>query len=175
MTIVLKPPLKSSQKSRKKSRLCINGAGIARLERVQTLLTSNTLRGQRRFLKSQIWAWLIPTDFHPYRLIPNRKNSKMKRKRPLYIRNAGSHWISSSALIAEWENKTKTFIPFQVQRKSKGKVCLQAKRTTLQHCRSDQEYRYSPWMGCKSITSSPPALWSPVPIYTFGWGDKVLV
>ena len=78
-----------------------------------TDLTSSTRSGQRRFFKSQICAGLIPTDFQPYKLIPNRNNSSMKRNSPLYMRNAGSHWISLSALIAEKKNQS--FLKFTNQ------------------------------------------------------------
>jgi len=38
---------------------------------------------------------------------------------------------------------------------------------------SDQEYCYTPWMGCKSIAGLPPALNSPVPIYTPEWREAL--
>ena len=77
------------------------GGGLENSRVHLTNLTSSIRRGQRLFFKSQICAGLIPTDFQPYKLIPKKKNSSTNRNIPLYMRNAGCHWISLSARIAK--------------------------------------------------------------------------
>lgn len=82
----------------------VSWRGVGGLENSRvhlTNLTSSIRRGQRLFFKSQICAGLIPTDFQPYKLIPKKKNSSTNRNIPLYMRNAGCHWISLSARIAK--------------------------------------------------------------------------
>lgn len=86
----------------------MEGGGEGGLENSQvhlTNLTSSIRRGQRLFFKSQMCAGLIPTDFQPYKLIPKKKNSSTNRNIPLYMRNAGCHWMSLSARIAEEKKK----------------------------------------------------------------------
>ena len=77
------------------------GGGLENSRVHLTNLTSSIRRGQRLFFKSQMCAGLIPTDFQPYKLIPKKKNSSTNRNIPLYMRNAGCHWISLSARIAK--------------------------------------------------------------------------
>lgn len=88
----------------------MEGGGEGGLENSRvhlTNLTSSIRRGQRLFFKSQICAGLIPTDFQPYKLIPKKKNSSTNRNIPLYMRNAGCHWISLSARIAKKKKSLK--------------------------------------------------------------------